>query len=75
MTSGRKLSLDDPESLRGAAVEEVIALIPDDWERRETRKEGGIRAFGLEPNVATMCASCRAIRKALTICTEARVLS
>jgi hypothetical protein len=41
----RNLRLDDPESLRGAPMEDVIALIPDEWEKRPSRTEGGVRAF------------------------------
>ena len=37
--------LDDPDSLSGADLDDVLALIPPDWERRPTRREGGVRAY------------------------------
>ena len=37
------LSLDDPDSLRGADPKEVEKLIPPDWVKSETKGEGGFR--------------------------------
>ncbi len=42
---GRRSSLEDPPSLTGAELHEVIGLIPPGWETSATKKEGGLRAF------------------------------
>jgi hypothetical protein len=38
-------SLDDPDSLVGAELDEVVRLIPADWETAPTRREAGMRAY------------------------------
>jgi len=36
-------SLDDPDSLRGATVAEIEALVPSGYTRRPSRSGGGVR--------------------------------